>query len=472
MNLPILIIDDEVDVLDSYQMALKFRGYTNIICESSPEHVYELMQNINPAVVLLDLNMPRVCGEELIEYINNEYPDTVITVITGANDVETAVRCMKKGARDYIVKPVENTRLVSSVENAFNVHALKAEVSKLKESVIKVNLDVPANFSRFVTKSKAMLNIFKYMESIADSSMPVLITGESGTGKELIAKAVYNCGQYEGEFVAVNIAGLDESMFSDTLFGHTRGAFTGADAARKGLIGQASRGVLFLDEIGDLAPGSQVKLLRLLQEKEYYPQGADRPKKTDARIVVATHVDIADLRTNKNFRNDLYYRLLAHHIHLPPLRDRIEDISLLASRFLKDAATQMGRDACSLSEEAIRTLESWRFPGNVRELQAMVADAVSTCTGDVLGPESFINHIHKQAGSNWVNEAPPVYSSGRFSWQGAFPSIGEVSDFLMERALDMTGGNQTAAANLVGVNQSTLSRWAKTHGGNGRQNSI
>ena len=217
-----------------------------------------------------------------------------------------------------------------------------------------------------------MYSIFQYVETIARTALPVMITGETGVGKEMIASAIHKLSGREGAFVPVNIAGLDDHLFSDTLFGHRRGAFTSADSSRKGLIEQASNGTLFLDEIGDLHVESQVKLLRLLQEGKYYPLGADVPKSSNARTVVATNREIQFLRDSESFRNDLYFRLQSHHIHLPPLRERTGDIPLLVAHFLESAAERLDQEIPTPAPELLTLLETYQFPGNVRELQGMV----------------------------------------------------------------------------------------------------
>ena len=264
-------------------------------------------------VVVLDLTMPHLSGQALLEQITAHDPDLPTIVMTATHDLETAVQCMQAGAIDYLVKPVDKHRLVSSVRRALERRALRQEACSLAEHPLSDTPHQRQAFAEIVTQNATMHALFRYVEAIARSPQPVLITGETGTGKELMARAVHRLAAPRGDFVAVNVAGLDDQVFSDTLFGHTRGAFTGADRPRDGLITRAEEGTLFLDEIGDLAAVSQVKLLRLLQEGTYYPLGADRPRQSRARVVVATNRDVVQDVHAGTFRKDLYYRLRAHH---------------------------------------------------------------------------------------------------------------------------------------------------------------
>ena len=271
-----------------------------------------------------------------------EHPELPVIVLTGANDVETAVRCMKDGAFDYLLKPVDEARLESAVRRAIEIGAMRRENSTLKRYLLTDALEHPEAFAAIVTAAKSMRAIFQYAEAVAPTPLPILVTGETGVGKELIARAIHAPERPPGPFLPVNVAGLDDALFSDALFGHKRGGFTGADRDRPGLVEQAAGGTLFLDEIGDLSPASQVKLLRLLQEGTYYPIGSDVMKRADIRVLVATNRDLRALQASGGFRKDLYYRLQAHHLHLPPLRERREDLPLLVAHFLAEGGPRAG----------------------------------------------------------------------------------------------------------------------------------
>ena len=368
-HLPVMLVDDEVQALDSFELALRSGNVNNFIrCQDSRD-VISLLAEQESDVMLLDLRMPYMSGEELLPMVTTDFPHVPVIVITGADDVETAVRCMKAGAFDYIVKPVERSRLVASVKRAIELRELRRQNQLLKAHVLSDQLQNPEAFSEIITTSKIIRSIFQYIESIATSPQPVLITGDTGVGKELVARAVHTISRRQGDFIAVNVAGLDDNVFADTLFGHRKGAFTGADQTRTGLAEKASGGTLFLDEIGDLSPASQVKLLRFLQEGEFFPLGSDVAKRSDARIVVATNQELETLRDAGTFRKDLYYRLRIHHVHIPPLRERTEDLPLLLNHFLEKAAKMLGKKQPTPPKELITLLGAYHFPGNIRELE-------------------------------------------------------------------------------------------------------
>lgn len=339
--------------------------------------------------------------------------------------------------------------------------ALQMEMTSLKQHLLNGQLEHEEAFSSIVTRSKQMWAIFQYVEVIAASEQPVLITGETGVGKELIAKTIHAVSCRKGGFVAVNVAGLDDMMFSDTLFGHRKGAYTGADQAREGLIARASGGTLFLDEIGDLNETSQVKLLRLLQERTYYPLGSDVPRETDARIVVATNRTMQVLISKGRFRKDLYYRLRAHQIHIPPLRERKDDIPLLLHYFLDEAAAKsMKKKKPTPTPELVQLLTAHDFPGNIRELRAMIYDALARHKSDKLSIESVREFIRKDEVS--VFSAAPSLSSGDadalFRILGRFPTMKEVEQLLITEALDRSNRNQGIAASLLGITRQALNK--------------
>jgi DNA-binding NtrC family response regulator len=331
-------------------------------------------------------------------------------------------------------------------------------MTSLKHRLLTDQLEHEEAFSSIVTRSTQMRAIFQYVEVIAQSEQPVLITGETGVGKELIAKAIHAISGQKGDFVAVNVAGLDDSMFSDTLFGHRKGAYTGADQSREGLILRASGGTLFLDEIGDLNESSQVKLLRLLQERTYYPLGSDVPQETDARIVVATNQNIQDVSSQGRFRKDLYYRLRAYHIHIPPLRERKEDIPLLLYYFLDEAATSLKKKRPTPTPELVQLLTAYDFPGNVRELRAMIYDALARHTSDKLSMESFREFIRMDEAEVSSIRPSPGDGNALIRIFGRFPNLKEVEEFIIIEALERANRNQGAAALLLGMTRQALNR--------------
>jgi len=290
--------------------------------------------------------------------------------------------------------------------------------------------------------------------------LPVLITGETGVGKELIALAIHTISDRKGELVPVNVAGVDDTLFSDTLFGHKKGAFSGAEADRKGFIEQAEQGTLFLDEIGDLSLESQVKLLRLLQDGKYYPLGSDMAKLSDARIIVATHRDIEQMKSTNNFRQDLYYRLRAHHIKLPPLRERKEEIPLLVNHFLKKAADTLNKKMPTPPKELYTFLANHTFPGNIRELEGLIFDAVSRHQSGVLSLNVFREKISLQDTiSNYViNEDQGVEL---MTFPENLPTLQEAEFILIAEALKRANGNQRIAAEILGISRTALNNRLK-----------
>ncbi|MGB5230495.1 MAG: sigma-54 dependent transcriptional regulator [Desulfoprunum sp.] len=359
---PILVIDDEEAILLSIDTILQLSGMNNVRTCSDSRQVLAIIEQRPPGVILLDLNMPHLDGEALLDQITGRYPHVPVIIITGRIDAETAVECMKSGAFDYIVKPVEENRLLASVKKSLQYSELHQENLLLKEQLRQGSLKIPEAFAEIITTSPKILLLFGYRESVAPTFQPVPIRGETGTGKGLIARAIHRLSGSPGEFVAVNVAGLDDNVFSDTLFGHVRGAFTGADTDRSGLIERAAGGTLFLDEIGDLSASSQIKLLRLLQEKEYMPLGSDADRTSSARIIASTHVDLWELQQKEQFRQDLHYRLRTHRIILPPLRERREDIGLLVEHFAECAAQALKKNMPKIPRELIAMLEAYHFP--------------------------------------------------------------------------------------------------------------
>jgi DNA-binding NtrC family response regulator len=407
--------------------------------------------------VLLDLCMPRLSGEDLLPSIVTAHPEVPIIIVTGYNEVETVVRCMKAGAYDYLVKPVDRGRLISVLRRAIELRYLRREVEILRDHNDSNSLKSPEAFSHIVTGNAAMHAIFRYCESVSKSLWPVLVTGETGVGKELIARAIHTLSGRTGAFVAVNAAGLDDAVFSDTLFGHVRGAYTGAEEFRKGLIEQAGAGTLFLDEIGDLPHTSQVKLLRVIQEHEFYPLGSDVAKKTDARLVFATNTDLDALQASGHFRRDLYQRLKTHHVHVPPLRKRPDDIPLLVNHFLERAATALHKKKPSPPKELYTLLATYMFPGNVRELESMVSDAVANHESHMLSMAAFEARIARDRPADGASMGNGN-GNGPYACLESLPTLAQSNELLIAEAMRRAEGNQTLAARLLGISRPALNR--------------
>jgi len=431
--LPVMLVDDEVQALDSFEIALRSAGMNHFIrCQDSRD-VMRMLSGGEIEVMLLDLRMPYVSGEELLPLINSDFPEVPVIIITGANDVETAVKCMKHGAFDYMVKHVLSDKL----EN-------------------------PEAFSEIVTNSATMRPIFQYIEAISSSVRPVLITGETGVGKELVAKAVHTLSNRNGPFVPVNVAGLDDNVFADTIFGHKKGAFTGAEQARSGLIEKASGGTLFLDEIGDLSTTSQVKLLRLLQDGDFYPLGSDVAKGSNARIIVATNQDLDVLRSTGKFRKDLYYRLCDHHIHIPTLAERLEDLPILVEHFLEKASNALCKKKPTPPDELPILLSTYHFPGNIRELESMVFNAVSSHKSGKLSMETFKSNIF-QMHPTFETESKQLLQekSVLIAFHEQLPTLKQAEQLLIDEAMKRANGNQSIASLSLGITRQALNRRLK-----------
>jgi DNA-binding NtrC family response regulator len=383
----ILVVDDEESVLNGVRRTLRAEGFENVLMCRDPRDVEPLLGAEPVSLILLDLMMPHIGGRELLERICASHPEIPVIIVTAEQDIRTAVDCMKSGAYDYLLKPSSGPELIAVIVRALEHRELRDENARLRSKLLEQELSRPEQFDEIITVDPAMLGLFAYLEVIATGSNPVLITGETGTGKELFARAIHSLSGRRGQCVAVNVAGLDDTMFSDTLFGHKPGAFTGAVGTRKGMIEQAGRGTLFLDEIGDLSEAAQVKLLRVLQEREYHTLGDDAPKRLEARVVAATHQDPAKLR------RDLYFRLRAYHVRIPPLRERTGDLPALINHFVREASHDLDRKPPVVPERLYKLLSRYEFPGNVRELRALVFDAVARHTGGPLPVDPFLESI-------------------------------------------------------------------------------
>ena len=447
LDRPILIVDDEPEILLAVDTCLRMAGMDHTITISDARDVTQQMERQVPGLILLDLNMPHINGERLLKMIHKTYPRIPVIVLTGTIEVETAVKCMKIGAVDYVLKPVEEARLLAAVKQALDLGNQENMTQEPLSGELFSQIKNPKAFAHIFTQDKKMHSIFHYIEAIAPSSQSVLILGETGVGKELISLPIHTLSQRKGKLIKVNVAGLDDNVFSDTLFGHVPGAFTGAQKARQGLIEQAAGGTLFLDEIGDLALTSQVKLLRLLQEREYLPLGSDQVRYSDARIIASTNLDLWALEKEGRFRKDLIYRLSTHTLTLPPLRERLLDLPLLLDRFICQAAHELDKPVPELPKPLIEQMETYPFKGNIRELKSMVYDAMSRYKRGAITADLFKGLTTSDAGPG--HEDDPA---------SFLPTLKEASRELVEKAMKQTGGNQSEAAVILGISQQALSK--------------
>jgi two-component system nitrogen regulation response regulator GlnG len=453
--LPVVLVDDERLVLDGNALRLRMSGVASVLTLDDSRKVLPLLAAQSVGLLVLDLTMPHVSGQELLAQVTEEHPDVPVIVMTATSDLATAIHCMQTGAIDYLLKPVEPSRLVSAVKRGLEMRSLRTEVHDLRESLLSDGLRQPEAFAEILTQSKAMLAVFRYVEAVARSSHPVLITGESGTGKELIAKALHRLSGRPGELVSDNIAAIPDTHLVDRLFGHTKGAFAGADRALPGLVNRAANGTLFLDEIGDLSAESQVMLLRLLQTGDFYALGSDRPQQSQARVILATHCDVEGALEAKRFRKDLYYRLSAHRVHLPPLRKREGDIPLLVHHFVEQAAHAYGKAVPTVPQSLLQLLGGYSWPGNVRQLQLMCDDAVVQHQGGVLSSQSFKDKM----GGAAVEPSEGRADGQRGTWlPDPLPTLSEANRLLIEAAMERAGGNQGVAAGILGITRQALNK--------------
>lgn len=469
-NKKILIIDDDQDSINIYSKVIKDISTDTIVFPKDESKVMTILDNGGVSMLILDIMKTSLPGIDFLTAVKLHSPDLPVVIITENANGRTAVECMKKSAFDYIVKPVNEESLKAKFSAALSLKAnnleheidtLRKEIEFLRNVKFGNTLQNKDAFSEIVTSSDSMFSIFSYCEAISKTHNSVLITGETGTGKELIAKALYKLNKRKGKFVACNVAGFDDQLISDALFGHLKGAYTGAMTDRKGLVDEAQGGTLFLDEIGDLSLNSQVKLLRLLQEKEYSPLGSDSIKKADIQVIVATNRNIHSLSDDNKFRRDLYYRLITHHIHLPPLREKKKDIPMLFEFFLADISKKLNKKPPSYHPSLLLTLQLYDYPGNIRELRSMIEDAVVNHESKILSSDVFRKHIERNANSarsamNTSEDLEKMISSLK-----KLPGIKEFAGILVEEALKRANGNQSAAAKILKISHQALNKRLK-----------
>ncbi|OGR27967.1 MAG: hypothetical protein A2X83_09290 [Desulfuromonadales bacterium GWD2_54_10] len=454
----ILIVDDDEAIRKSFSYFFEDCGYQVLEACNGRQGLDSFRLN-RPELVFTDLLMPEMSGLDFLAALKELSPETPVIVISGIGVVADAIKAVKLGAWDFITKPVLSlSELEIVAKRALETAELRHEVSSLRKQILSGQLVNQGAFAAIITQDAGMRRIFHYIEAIAPTNQPVLITGQTGTGKELIAHALHDVSGRKGNFVAINVGGLDDLVFSDTLFGHVRGAFTGADRQRDGIIAQAGGGTLFLDEIGDMSDASQIKLLRLLQEQEYFQLGSDTPQRTTARIITATNRDLRSMADKGTFRQDLFYRLCTHQVHLPTLASRKGDLPLLLEHFTVEAATSMGKEAPACSPELNQYLSAYEFPGNIRELKAMTYDAVARHTRGVLSKECFLQAM----GANRPTASPATPAPGMaelFSEGGnRIPTLKEAEEALIRKALELAEGNQGVAARYLGITRQGLNK--------------
>ncbi len=440
----ILIVEDDAAMREMLREALEDDGYAVETAANGRAGV-ERVQKGGVDLVVSDVKMPEIDGLDMLREIKAVSPSPYVITITAFGSIDTAIRAVKLGAYDYITKPFEVDQLILSVEKALAERELRTEVVRLRDEVSR-----SYRFDNMIGKSAAMQEVFDLVRRVAGSPASVLVTGESGTGKELVARAIhFNSPRKTRPFVALNCAAIPDTLLESELFGYKRGAFTDARTDRAGLLVEAEGGTMFLDEIAELSPALQAKLLRVLQEREMRPLGAARAERVDVRVIAATNKELEARLKEGSFREDLYYRLNVIQIHLPALRDRAEDILPLAEHFLAASATRAGKEIKTFHEMAKKALLAHRWPGNVRELENVVERAVALA----------------ETASVRVDDLPAAVRERRNAEQDPLAralardmSLDEVEREYIQRVLQAEGGNKTRAAQRLGLDRKTLYR--------------
>jgi DNA-binding NtrC family response regulator len=429
----VLVVDDEPSARSALADILRAEGFT---VETAGDGFKALgrLEEFEAEVVLTDLNMPGIDGVELLRKLKAQNPELPVVLMTAFGGVETAVAAMRDGAADYLTKPLNTDELVIVLGRTIDTARLRREANELRSQ-----LKHRYSFDNIVGASPEMQRVFKTVAQIAPSRATVLLSGESGTGKELVAAAIHHHSpRASGPFVKLHCAALAESLLESELFGHERGAYTGADRKREGRFEQANGGTLFLDEIGEISLGTQVKLLRVLQEREFERVGGSQTLQTDVRVVAATNRDLKEMVAAGKFREDLYYRLNVINLGLPSLRQRPSDVPALAMHFLKHYASENGKAVQRISDEALTQLASYPWPGNVRELENVIERAVVLAEGETIELHHLPPELSAVARGGG---APPI--------PGA--TIDEIERYAILKTMESVGGSTTRAAEILGI---------------------
>jgi len=443
----ILLIDDEKITLKNLEHVMKKEGYEVVATDRGP-HALKLIEEQHFDVVLTDLKMEKVDGMQILKRCHELHPDTEVIMITGYASLGSAVDTMKKGAFYYISKPFKLDVVRKVVQEAIEKVKLKKENRELREQIEKYEGKV-----KIITQDAHLHGLLETARQIAPTDCNVLVTGESGTGKELLSRYIHvNSTRADGPFFAINCGAFTEELLSNELFGHEKGAFTGAITMKKGLIEMASKGTLFLDEITDMPSSMQVKLLRVIQERELLRVGGTEPVKVDVRFIAATNRDIHDTMKNNTFRQDLYFRLNVVSLHIPPLSERRDDIPLLSYFFLKRYVAIMNKNITEISEDAINLLMNYDFPGNIRELENIIERGVALANGNIIEIAHLPEDLRELSIRTFRKK------------EGNIPSLESQEMAYIKWVLNEAGGNKTNAANILGIDRVSLWRKLKKYG--------
>jgi two-component system response regulator HydG len=450
----ILIIDDDEDVLLAAKMLLR-KHAKEVIIEKNPKKIPFLLNHDTYDVILLDMNFSHdtTSGKEgfyWLSQILEADPQAVVILITAFGDVEMAVRALKEGATDFVLKPWQNEKLIATLTSASKLKNSYKEVDQLKKAKKQLEEDLGQPYKDIIGESPAMKNIFSIIDKVAATEANILILGENGTGKEVIARAIHQKSlRKDNVFVGVDMGSISESLFESELFGHKKGSFTDAKDDRAGRFEVANNGTLFLDEIGNLTMPLQSKLLTTLQRREIIRVGSNKPTPIDIRLICATNMPLYEMVRENRFRQDLVYRINTVEIHLPPLRDRQDDIPLLAEHFLKSYSQKYRKPARKLGPQALKMLQKYHWPGNIRELQHAMERAVIMSEESILGPDDFF----------FLNQKPDGEEENVNSF-----NLDEVEKNVIQRAVNKHGGNISKAAKELGLTRASLYRRLEKYG--------
>ncbi len=459
MKTRILVIDDKENIRNMLRASLEAHGYAVDVAEDGRAGV-DMFRDVIYDLVITDIRMPGMTGLEALDAIKEISPETAVIMITAFADMDDAINALKRGAADYIRKPFKLEELRNAVEKTLETRKLVEENRLLRREVESKYV-----FSEIIAKSRAMKNVFERIERIAEANSAALITGETGTGKELVARAIhYNSSRADRPFVAVNCAAIPQTLLESELFGHARGAFTDARQDKPGRFEEAADGTIFLDEISEMSHGAQAKLLRALQDGEYSRIGENRVRKAEARVVAATNIDLASAVETGAFRKDLYFRVNVLPIHLPPLRDRREDIPLLVRHFLDVSCRHNSISLKSFSTAAMNALINYDWPGNVRELQNVTERCCLMSEGGEIQADELPDEL-KGAANTQIHSAAISAADEEISIKRALPRVTEaVEKELILKALKQSGGNRDAAAGLLEISRRSLFYKLKQYG--------
>ncbi|MCH6573683.1 MAG: sigma-54-dependent Fis family transcriptional regulator [Bacteroidetes bacterium] len=448
LNNSILIVDDEVSYLELMKGLLEQEGYQNIITEENPLKVVSILEQKNIELILLDVYMPQKSGLELLEEIYAQFPNIPVIIITAVDEVEVALKAIKLGAYEFITKPPDTNRLFLTIKRAFGKRLLETERDSLRKALSDEKPEQKV-FSDIITDSPPMFKVFELVEIFAPTNETVLISGETGTGKDLLARKIHDLSpRQNGPFIAVNLASISPSLFESELFGHKKGTFTGAGDDKMGYFEAAQNGTIFLDEIGELPLELQGKLLRTIQYNEIMRLGDPKPINLDIRIISATNRNLLDAVNIKEFRADLYYRLNRGFIHIPPLRKRGDDVLILADHFLETGNKIYNRNILGFSEDVVNDLRTYSFPGNVRELENIILNAVAkTSNSQYIDTIDLPAALHSD--KQWSTETRKL------------TSLEDASEEHIMYVMKMMSNSVQKTAPILGVSERTLQRRLK-----------